>query len=382
MKHAVIGALATGTAAAAAAYWWLRRQGPRLYLFAGSYTQPRQADPFEAQGGVPHDETTAGEGIYLVELDASGAFRSRGVVTTGIKNPSYVCPVPAKAPRVLYAVSESDAAEAQIVALAVERRPLGARLRLLNARRTEGGHPCMVAEHRGIVITCNYSGGSFSCFEKRPPSGELSPLIQLIQHEGSSVDASRQEAAHAHSAVFTDLHGGYMYACDLGSDTVVTYQLQASLAPKPGKSHTQVSHKSHTRLNISHTSHTRLTHKSHTQVSHTSLTHKSHTSLTQVSHKSHTSLASLTQVSHKSRKSHTHSSHSSYPICHSSFPHPSPPPSPRPPPPLSASSLPTAAAVEAPTASKRCLVTTHLLVGVRGTWRCTLPASSPCSCAR
>lgn len=234
----IVGAITTGAAAAAAAavYWWMRRQGPRLYIFAGCYTQPRQADPFESQGGVPHDAAPVGEGIYLVEVGASGELCNRGVVAKGVRNPSYVCPVPAKAPRVLYAVSEADEAGAEVVAFAVEGKTLrGARLRRLNAQRTEGGHPCMVAAHRGIVVTCNYSGGSFSCFEQQAASGELSKLVQLIRHEGSSVDSARQEAAHAHSVAFSDHHpGGFMYACDLGSDSVVSYQLQPAAANERG----------------------------------------------------------------------------------------------------------------------------------------------------
>ena len=41
-----------------------RRRG--YYILVGSYTEPLMADPFAGVGGVPHDATKVGKGIYVL----------------------------------------------------------------------------------------------------------------------------------------------------------------------------------------------------------------------------------------------------------------------------------------------------------------------------
>ena len=56
--------------------------------------------------------------------------------------------------------------------------------------------------------------------------GSLGPVIDEVQHEGSSVDPERQKGPHAHAAVL-DPAGNFAFGPDLGIDKVMIYRLDA-----------------------------------------------------------------------------------------------------------------------------------------------------------
>jgi len=104
-------------------------------------------------------------------------------------------------------------------------------LRKLNQQPTRGDVTCYVdVDPSGkAVVFANYTSGNIGSFPVRE-DGSLGEMESFFQHEGASmVNAGRQEAAHAHCAVISP-NGKHMYVCDLGTDQIVGYALEAESA--------------------------------------------------------------------------------------------------------------------------------------------------------
>src|SRR5690606_35699383 len=73
-------------------------------------------------------------------------------------------------------------------------------LTLLNQQASHGGAPChLVVDPSGrYVLAANYAGGSVASFPIEADGG-LGAAASVVQHEGASVNRSRQQAPHAHS---------------------------------------------------------------------------------------------------------------------------------------------------------------------------------------
>ena len=72
----------------------------------------------------------------------------------------------------------------------------------------------------------NYSSGSVAVLPVMK-DGRLVEASDAVQHEGASVNASRQKAPHAHS-ITLDPANRYAFAADLGTDKVMIYRLDAA----------------------------------------------------------------------------------------------------------------------------------------------------------
>lgn len=87
-----------------------------------------------------------------------------------------------------------------------------------------GAPPCYVAydEKREYLYSANYHKGEVA-LHRVDPSGQLT-LLDSVQHEGKGPHKN-QDAPHAHYMDRTkdDL---YVVACDLGTDEVITYDIQ------------------------------------------------------------------------------------------------------------------------------------------------------------
>ena len=104
----------------------------------------------------------------------------------------------------------------------------------LNSQPTGGTGPCHLNVDRSgqTLLVANYGGGSVSSL-KIEPNGHLSPPVSTIQHHGTSVDASRQQAPHAHS-INIDPANRFAFVADLGLDKILVYRLdedRATLTP-------------------------------------------------------------------------------------------------------------------------------------------------------
>lgn len=165
------------------------------------------------------------QGIYTAKFDtATGALS--GVELAGeLKNPSFLAVHPSR--KYLYAVSEVADANGKptggVAALAVDETT--GKLTLLNTQSSGGAGPCHVNLDRAgkTAVVANYGGGSVASYAIGA-DGKLAPAASVMQHRGSSVDKSRQEAPHAHS-VYVDPSSRWVLSADLGLDKVMIYGL-------------------------------------------------------------------------------------------------------------------------------------------------------------
>ena len=115
----------------------------------------------------------------------------------------------------------------------------------MNQLPSEGVAPCFLAIGPDNTVFCaNYSAGSVTVFSTDPADGRLLDSTTLMLPGAADVvfDSGacegRQEAAHAHCLVPDVLAGqtGLAFACDLGSNEVVTLKVRSSLLTRAGRS--------------------------------------------------------------------------------------------------------------------------------------------------
>jgi 6-phosphogluconolactonase len=143
---------------------------------------------------------------------------------TGVTNPSYLAFDSTR--RFLYAVNELKTHEGQpsgtISAFAVD--PKTGKIEFLNKRPTRGADPChvLVDKNNKYVFVANFMSGSV-CVLPVLDDGSLGEASDFIQHQGSSVDPSRQRGPHAHS-VTLDEANRFAFVPDLGLDKLMVYK--------------------------------------------------------------------------------------------------------------------------------------------------------------
>jgi len=167
---------------------------------------------------------TGGEskGIYGFELDVkTGKLEPLGLLAA-TENPSFLALNPAGTH--LYAVNEMEAGTVSAYEITDEGRGL----RALNTQSAQGSAPCHLSvDATGKnVLFANYGSGNVGVI-RIAADGSLGERTTLVQHEGSSVDASRQKAPHAHS-INLDPANMVAVAADLGADKVFAYAFDAS----------------------------------------------------------------------------------------------------------------------------------------------------------
>ncbi|MDP6360467.1 MAG: lactonase family protein [Planctomycetota bacterium] len=104
----------------------------------------------------------------------------------------------------------------------------------INAASAHGGAACYVdVDGTGkVVVAANYGSGDITSLPVND-DGSLGEPASHFQHEGSSVDESRQQGPHAHCIVVSP-DNKYVYSNDLGLDKIMNYKLDvetATLAP-------------------------------------------------------------------------------------------------------------------------------------------------------
>ena len=200
-----------------------------MLVFIGTYTDPILFGTGKILQGK-------GEGIYVYRLDPSSGSLEFVGKTTGIANPSYLAFDSTQ--RFLYAVNELKEYEGRptgtVSAFAVD--PTTGALRFLNRQLTHGTDPChvVVDQRRKHVFVANFMSGSVCVLPVRD-DGSLGEASDFIQHEGSSVDPTRQKGPHAHS-VTLDASDRYVFVPDLGLDKLMVYRFdpkRGMLEPHP-----------------------------------------------------------------------------------------------------------------------------------------------------
>ncbi|MEM7129709.1 MAG: lactonase family protein [Chloroflexota bacterium] len=165
------------------------------------------------------------EGIYVYKLNLETGELTYQSKATGIDNPAFLAISPSQ--KYLYSVNEVMERDGKKVGgvSAFQLDTEAGELSFLNTESSEGPGPChlMVDATEKYVLAANYGGGSV-CVLPIQPDGSVGPATDFIQHQGSSVNPNRQEAAHAHS-INVDASNRYAYVPDLGMDKVVIYDL-------------------------------------------------------------------------------------------------------------------------------------------------------------
>jgi 6-phosphogluconolactonase (cycloisomerase 2 family) len=166
-----------------------------------------------------------GRGLTVFRRDPADGSLER-ISELDLAAPSFL----ARHPRlpVLYAVNETE--EGAVSALAVDEAE--GTLRLLGSLPTGGASPCHLAVSADgrRLLAANYGAGSVAAFSLGP-DGRPEARTDLVRHEGSGPDASRQEGPHAHMVVpgpdGGTADGGLWTAVDLGADRLLGYRLGA-----------------------------------------------------------------------------------------------------------------------------------------------------------
>lgn len=166
------------------------------------------------------------KGVYTVTFDDETGSLSEPVLAAELTNPSFLAVHPSG--QFLYAVNEvSDGGgrgKGAVTALKVQ--PDGT-LSKINQQSSEGGAPChcnVDATGKNLLIA-NYVGGNVVVYPIST-EGALEPASSNMQHEGSSVDQSRQQSPHAHSINLSS-DNRFAYAADLGLDCIMIYRFDA-----------------------------------------------------------------------------------------------------------------------------------------------------------
>lgn len=170
------------------------------------------------------------KGIYASRLDGATGKLTPPELVAETTSPSFLAVSPNA--KFLYAANEVPKFEGKtagaVSAFAIDQAT--GKLTALNQKSSGGAGPChLVVDATGkSVLVANYSGGSVQALPVKP-DGSLDDGGTFIQHEGSSVNESRQSSPHGHSIV-TDPANRFALACDLGLDRVLIYKLDPAKA--------------------------------------------------------------------------------------------------------------------------------------------------------
>lgn len=172
---------------------------PSLDLYIGTYTSPNGS-----------------RGIYHAQLELATGKLSEPALAVETANPSYLAVHPNG--QLVYAVHEDDAGE-----VSGYRIEADGTLRLLNTKPSGGAATCYLAvtPDGKDLLTASYMGGF-----ARLPIGADGALgtPQEFRNAGSGPNKGRQEGPHPHM-IATDPLGRFGYACDLGTDEVLRFDV-------------------------------------------------------------------------------------------------------------------------------------------------------------
>ena len=190
------------------------------------FSETAQAERYRVFVGTYTGGDSISKGVYSCEFDAETGKLSDPVLAAELINPSFLAIHPSG--KYLYAVNEVSEGPGRgngaVTALTINA---DGTLTKINHQASEGGAPChcnVDATGTNLLIA-NYGGGNVAVYPISE-DGSLKPVSCNIQHEGSSVDKSRQEAPHAHS-INVSSDNKFAYAADLGLDKIMIYKLDA-----------------------------------------------------------------------------------------------------------------------------------------------------------
>jgi 6-phosphogluconolactonase len=184
-------------------------------LYVGTYTEKNSPVAGKSNG------------IYIYELNMNtGRLRLLGNSPLTM-NPSYLA-IDAGKER-LFAVNEmgDDKKPAGTIS-AFHLTSQGKEMEFINSVPSEGNYPCYVSIDRSgkWVMCANYGSGTVAVLPVLN-DGSLGKASCIDQHKGKS-HSPRQESPHAHMIISHPSGGQFVYSCDLGTDIIYIYKLDAS----------------------------------------------------------------------------------------------------------------------------------------------------------
>ena len=183
------------------------------YAYIGTYTS----------GGVITPKLQS-KGIYILGYDSSsGTFSQLGTAFEK-DNPSFLAISPNG--KNLYSVGEID--DKRGGALSAYSINDDGSLSIINTISSGSNGPCHLSTDNdgALLLAANYAGGA-SSITSINNDGSLNENIQVVQHEGSSVNPDRQMEPHAHS-INVSPNNKFALVPDLGTDKVMIYKINHS----------------------------------------------------------------------------------------------------------------------------------------------------------
>lgn len=171
--------------------------------------------------GAYTKEPTGGKGIYTGTLDTKTGKLGPISLAATAENPSFV----ALSRDGKYAYAALEGASGMVGAYAVQ--PDGT-LKFLNSQPASGKGTCHVSvDPEGKhVFAANYSSGDIVVFPVQI-DGSLGGQTDFKAFAGSGPDTGRQKGPHAHF-IQADPQGRFVYSCDLGTDKIWIFALDAA----------------------------------------------------------------------------------------------------------------------------------------------------------
>ena len=163
------------------------------------------------------------EGIYVYQFNKTTG-ETKAISSVKSSNPSYLAVAPNQ--KFVYAVNSDDPG----MVTAFQYNKETGTLTKLNEVTSGGANPCYIAiNKKGTnLVVGNYSAGNLAVIDVRE-NGLMNQPKQIIQHNGNSVNRSRQEKAHVHATVFSP-DNNFLFVPDLGMDKLMIYKV----APRSG----------------------------------------------------------------------------------------------------------------------------------------------------
>jgi 6-phosphogluconolactonase len=164
------------------------------------------------------------EGIYVFTFDALTGLLEPVGVSKKLENPSYLALD--KDNKYLYTVMETDKFNGEkggaVGSFSIDK--MTGNLKFLNCHPTKGRAPCHISidKENKYLFAANYSEGTVALFPINS-DGSISPVSDVIYHEGCGPNKERQEKPHAHYVSLTP-EEEYLCAVDLGIDKVMVYR--------------------------------------------------------------------------------------------------------------------------------------------------------------
>ena len=196
-------------------------------------------DSYHVYFGCYTNAKSGSKGIHVSKFNAATGELSAPELAVETGSPSFLAIHPSK--KYLYAVGEMGTPGQKGGAVSAFRisQPDG-RLTLINQVSSVGAGPCHISTDATgrMAMIANYGGGSVASYAIAD-NGALSEAKTFVQHEGASVDPKRQKGPHAHSFNRSP-DNRYGFACDLGLDKVLIYQLDPAAGTMTRHGHATV----------------------------------------------------------------------------------------------------------------------------------------------